>query len=260
MNITVLIKHVVDSTEVRFDKNTGELSLRGLPEKISDYDKNAIEEAIRLKSKFGGTVTAISFGKKDAIKSLKEAVAMGADNGILISNPQFEQIYDPFYIAKVLGKGIEKVDNCDLVFCGDMSEDITNKIVGPMLATNIGFNYVPNVSKISIEGNSKFIALCEIDGYEIEVEASFPAVISVSRKLNEPRLATKIQIMKVQSKKISTMTLEDIGMTENIADESACLFESFTPITKERKHVIFDGDAANTVKELINTLKQEKVL
>ena len=260
MNITVLLKHVVDSTEVRFDKNTGELRLRGLPEKISDYDKHAIEEAIRLKSKFGGTVTAISFGKKDALKSLKEAVAMGADNGILINHPQVDQIYDPYYIATVLGKVIEKNDNCDLVLCGVMSEDITNKIVGPMIAASINFNYIPNVSKMSIEDNSKFKALCEIDGYEIEVEASFPIVISVSRKINEPRLATKIQIMKVQGKKISTISLEDIGMTESVEAGSACHFESFTPITKERKHVIFEGDATSAVKELINKLEQEKVL
>jgi electron transfer flavoprotein beta subunit len=260
MNIAVLIKHVVDSTEVRFDKNTGELRLRGLPEKISDYDKHAVEEAIRIKSKVGGKIIALSFGKKEAFKSLKEAIAMGVDEGILIAHSKADQIYDPIFVGKVLAKGIEHTGGCDLALCGLMTEDITNRIIGPTLASYLEYNYIANVMNIDMKSEKSIVSVSEIDGMKIEAESQLPVVLSVSRKLNEPRLATKIQIMKVPMKKISTVSLSDIGLSEDFESDVCCEFESFTPITKTRKRVIIEEEATSAARNLLTNLQEEGVL
>jgi electron transfer flavoprotein beta subunit len=260
MNIAVLIKHVVDSTEVRFDKNTGELRLRGLPEKISDYDKHAVEEAIRIKSKVGGKIFALSFGKKEAFKSLKEAIAMGADEGILIAHNKADQIYDPIFISRVLAKGIDHIGGCDLALCGLMTEDITNRIIGPTLASYLEYNHLTNVVNIDVKSEKSLFSVSEIDGMRVEIESEPPVVLSVSRKLNEPRLATKIQIMKVQMKKISTLSLNDLGLSEDIESEVGCEFESFTPITKTRKRIIFEEESVSAAKNLLAKLEEEGVL
>ncbi len=260
MNIAVLIKHVVDSTEVRFDNKTGELRLRGLPEKISDYDKHAIEEAVRIKTKMGGKVTIFSFGKKVAVKSLKEAVAMGADEGILVAYNNADSIYDPVFIARVLAKAIEHSGGCDLALCGVMTEDITNRAIGPALASFLGYDHLSNVISIDMKSEKSLISVSEIDGMEVKIEAQLPVVLSVSRKLNEPRLATKIQIMKVPMKKVSTLTLANLGFSEDVEGDVGCEFKSFSPITKDRKRIIFEGEVTIAVQNLLNKLNEEGVL
>lgn len=260
MNIAVLIKHVVDSTEVRFDPKSGELRLRGLPEKISDYDKHAIEQAVTLRGNNQGKITAFSFGTKDAIKSLKEAVAMGADEGVLIAHSKADSIFDPIFIAKVLAKAIEYKGGFDLVLCGVMSEDITNRTIGPLLAAFLDYNHLPNVIKTELQSDKKLVSVSEIDGMEIEAESEMPLILSVSRKLNEPRLATKIQIMKVPMKKVTTLSLTDLGLNENPDNELGCEFVSFTQITKDRKRIILEDDAVNSAKQLMEKLEKEGVL
>jgi electron transfer flavoprotein beta subunit len=260
MKITVLIKHVVDSTEVRFDKKTGELRLRGLPEKISDYDKHAIEAAVQLKTKVGGDVKALTFGKKEAFKSLKEAVAMGADEGILIAHGQANQIYDPVFVAKVLAKGIEYCGGCDLALFGAMSEDVTSKIIGPTVAAFLGLNHLSNVTKMEMDNESRLVTVSEMNGSEVEVESELPVALSVARTLNEPRLATKIQIMKVSMKKISNVSLTELGLSEDIYPSPRLEFESFTPITKERKRIILEGDAPMMADRFLEILRKEHVL
>jgi electron transfer flavoprotein beta subunit len=260
MNIAVLIKHVVDSTEVRFDKKTGELRLRGLPEKISDYDKHAVEEAVRIKTNMGGKITVLSFGKKDAFKSLKEAIAMGADDGILIAHNRADQIYDPIFVGKVLAKAVGHAGGCDLVLCGLMTEDITNRIIGPTLAFYLEYNHLTNVVKLDIKNEKSLVCVSEVNGMKVEVESELPVVLSVSRKLNEPRLATKIQIIKVPMKKVSTMSLSDLGLSEDFEPDVGCEFESFTPITKNRKRIIFEEEAASAAKNLLAKLEEEGVL
>lgn len=260
MRIAVLVKHVVDSTEVRFDKNTGELRLRGLPEKISDYDKHAIEAAVRIKSELNATVTAFSFGQKDATKSLKEAVAMGADEGVLISDLKANQIYDPMFTAQVLSRAIEDKGGADLVLCGAMTEDITNHITGTSVAFLLDCSHIPNVTDIELVEEKKIDGVFEMDGTETKFQAEMPVVLSVTRKLNEPRLATKIQILKVPMKKVTTITLADLEMTTDGDSPSSVIFESFTPITKERKRVVLDGEISDITDELIQKFKQENVL
>ncbi|MBT1076458.1 electron transfer flavoprotein subunit beta/FixA family protein [Geobacter grbiciae] len=260
MNIAVLIKHVVDSTEVRFDKKSGELRLRGLPEKISDYDKHAIEAAVQIKAKHGGKVTAISFGTKDALKSLKEAVALGADEGVLVHHAQAGELYDPILVAQVLAKATGHLGGFDLVLSGSMTEDVTNKIVGSAVASYLNLPYLSNVSKLAVEEGGYVSATSEIDGWEVETKSRLPIALSVMRKLNEPRLATKIQIMKVPMKALSTVSLGDIGMSEELSTIAGFEVASFTPIPSDRKRIIIEDEVQAGVGKLVGFLREEGVL
>lgn len=260
MNIAVLIKHVVDSTEVRFDKKTGELRLRGLPEKISDYDKHAIEAAVQLKSKMDAKVTAFSFGTKAAFKSLKEAVAMGADKGILIAHNQADQVFDPVLTANILANAVQHNGGSDLLLCGAMTEDTTNRTIGPAMASILGYNHIPNVTSIDLLDEKKVITKSEMDGFDVEIESGLPIVLSVSRKLNEPRLATKIQIMKVSMQKVATLSPADIGISGDMNSIAGCEFEAFKPITISRKRIIIEEEPTAAVDDLFEKLKEEGVL
>jgi len=260
MRIAVLVKHVVDSTEVRFDKNTGELKLRGLPEKISDYDKHAIEAAVKIKSELDATVTAFSFGQKDAIKSLKEGVAMGADEGVLILDLKANQIYDPTFTAEVLSRAIENSGGADMVLCGAMTEDITNHITGASVAFLLGCPHIPNVTALGSVEEKKLGGVFEMDGIETTFQTKMPVVLSVTRKLNEPRLATKIQILKVPMKKVTTVTLDDLKKATDGDSGPGASFDSYTPITKERKRVVLSGDINDIADELIQKVREENVL
>jgi electron transfer flavoprotein beta subunit len=260
MNIAVLIKHVVDSTEVRFDKKSGELKLRGLPEKISDYDKHAVEAAVSLKSGIGADVTVFSFGTKAAFKSLKEAVAMGADKGILIAHAQANQLFDPILAAKILANAIQKNGTYDLILCGSMTEDTTNRTIPSGVANVMGYNHIPNVSSITTADNQKVLTSSEIDGIEIKIESECPVVLSVNRKINEPRLATKIQIMKVSMTKVTTQSLQDIGCSEELEQMSGCKFLEYRPITITRKQVLIEKGPMDAVEELLGKLREEGVL
>lgn len=255
MNIAVLVKHVVDSTEVRFDKKTDELRLRGLPEKISDYDKHAIKAAVNLKEQFGAKVTAFSFGTKDSFKSLKEAVAMGADQGCLISYNKATQVVDSLLMAQILAKAIEHLGGFDFIICGSMTEDTTNKIIGPAVSAFLKLNHISNVTKLEVTDSGNVITTSEDNISSIRVESSLPIAISVNRTLNEPRLATKIQIMKVPMKKIKTISLADLSLPEDVSSMSSCELESLTPISKDRKQMIFSGEAEESVNNLMNELK-----
>ena len=120
MHIVVCVKHVVDSTEIHVDKKTNELVLRGLSTKINDYDKNAVEEAVKLKKELGATVSLVTIGPRDAQKTLKEALAMGADDAYLLQISPRQQL-DTAQASLILSKMIEKLEPVDLVLCGEVS-------------------------------------------------------------------------------------------------------------------------------------------
>src|SRR5450756_1928811 len=130
MRIIVCAKHVADSTEIRYDEEKQEINLRNLPAKISDYDRNAIEAAVVVKESSADVgLDIVMVGGEAAVKTLKEAVAMGADKGYLVEGG-WEDPFDPLRSARVLAGAIGELDEPDLVMCGLVSEDGYNGLVG----------------------------------------------------------------------------------------------------------------------------------
>lgn len=161
MHIVVCVKHVVDSTEIHVDKKTNELVLRGLSTKINDYDKNAVEEAVKLKKELGATVSLISIGPRDAVKTLKEAVAMGADQAYLLQVSPRQQL-DTAQVSLILSKMVEKLEPVDLILCGEVSEDGYNSQTGARLAARLGLPEVSYVTSLTAaEGSFEAVSTLE---------------------------------------------------------------------------------------------------
>lgn len=258
MNIIVCVKHVVDTTEIRIDRKTGELILRNIPTKINDYDRNAIQEAVRLKKETGGQVTLLCAGPREATKTLKEGLAMGADRAYLIVMPAAAYT-DPQQIAIILTAGIEKIGNYDLIICGEVSEDGYNSQVGPSIAQRLGIPHVSYVIALQLADKEIIAERALKEVIEI-VAAKAPLLIGVNSRINIPRLPTTIQVMKVPSNRISEWQLKDVGLPEDFFEKTLTYMRGYKVPVSRRKNVVIEGQTKNVVSKLVAHLKEEGVL
>lgn len=148
----------------------------------------------------------------------------------------------------------------DIVLCGAMTEDITNLVTSPAVAFMMDYPHISNVTTIKTFNEEGITGEFEMDEMIHSFRSQFPIVMSITRKLNEPRLATKIQILKVPLKKITTMTMDDLGLKTEGESGPCAHYQSYTPITKERKRVILSGEIDDIVDELLQKVKEENVL
>ena len=209
MEIVVCIKQIFDLNQIKEDATTKHPVTEGVARKISDFDKNAIEAALRLKEKHGGKVTVLISGTKEAAK---EALAMGADEAIV----QITET-DSLGTASLLA-GIIKQMKFDIILCGEASVDEFAFQVGPRLAEALEIPVITYVRKIEADnGNIKAERDLE-DRYEV-VKAQLPALVTVNKAINEPRIPTLLQIVGASKKKITEISPEktEIGIeTVNI--------------------------------------------
>lgn len=260
MKIIVCVKHVVDTTEVRVDKKTGELVLRNIPTKINDYDKHAIEEAVLLKEKHNNVdITLICVGPKAASKTLKEAIAMGADRAYLIN--ELGEAADPVMVAHLLANGIQKIGLPDLIFCGAVSEDGYNFQVGPSLAEWLGISHIAYATKIEVKDKEVEVERLLEKECEI-VAADFPVVVTVDRKINTPRLPTALQVMKVSLSKIKYLTFNEIGISENdVATENSYVkILGYKIFSESKQTVLLQGKADDLASQLVEILREKGVM
>ena len=255
MNIIVCIKQVPDTTEVKLNKETNTIVRENSNSIINPFDTYAIEESIRLKEKFGGKVTAISMGIPYVENLLKEAIALGVDHGILLSDKSFAGA-DSLATAYTISKGIDKIGNFDLIICGKQSIDGDTAQVGPSLAEKLSIPHTTSVRKIE-EIHNGYIKCQRIteDGYEV-VELTLPAVITVVKEINEPRIASIRGLMKSKQTTIDVWTAEDIN-----ADKSLCgingsptqVVKTFVPTLNTNIEMI-EGNANQQSKKLVDIL------
>jgi len=177
MNIIVLIKQVPDTTDVKIDPQKGTLIREGIPSIINPDDVHAIEEALRLREQFGGETTAISMGPPQAIDVLQEAIAMGIDKGILLTDEAFAGA-DTWATSYTLGKCIEKIGIYDLILCGHQAIDGDTAQVGPQVAEFLNISQITYVRNIQIN-DGKVIAERDIDEEYEKVESDMP-VLNIS--------------------------------------------------------------------------------
>jgi len=260
MEIVVCVKHVVDTTEVRIDRKTNELILRGIPTKISDYDKHAIEEAVRIKGKLNATVTLLSIGPKEAVKSLKEGLAMGADKAVLISEKEIENL-EPTKIAYLLSSAIKKLGNISLVLCGAVSEDGYNAQVGPAIAEGLNLPHIAYAGEIKVESNSVTVDRYLEDRIE-SLKCELPVLITVDRRINTPRLPTVIQVMKVSTSKIVSWNLAGLGFSRDdaVLQDAGTRMLGYRIASMDRKNIVLEGERSDSIDELINHLDNEGVV
>ena len=206
MHTIVCVKHVPDATDIRFDPITLNLIREGVPSIVNPFDLNAIEEAIRLKEKLGGTVTAVAMGPLQAQEALREALAMGADNAVMVSDRTMagaDTLATSYTLWRTLATVNEK-DPFDLVFTGKVAIDGETGQVPPGLAVRFNIPIISNVTKIvDVDLNNKTITTKHRfdDGIET-VKANFPAVLTMTEEVNKPRKFTVSGMLKAKRTKI----------------------------------------------------------
>lgn len=247
MNTLVLIKQVPD-TEAKINVAAGKISEAGIKWTISPYDEIALEEAIRMKEKSGGTVTALAVGDDSVQNALRSAFAMGADTAIHVKVDGY-QMLDSFGIAKAIAGAIEGADY-KVVLAGRQGSDSDNGQVPLILATLKGWGCVSFAKKVEISGD-KAVIECEADGGEAVYEAALPVVITANAGLNEPRYPSLKGIMASKKKPIDSKTA-------NIAAETKIEVIGFEPPPARPAGRTIDGaDAAEKAKALVKALREE---
>ena len=260
VNIIVLVKQVYESANLKIDRTTKTLITQGVAKVISETDKNAVEEAVRIKEKHGGNITAIAMGSPDAKEALREALAMGADKAYLLTDPLFEGS-DSHATANVLAAAITKILDYDLILCGAYSEDLFSFQVGPRLAEICNLPQITYAAKISLEG-TKVVVERDLENERQVVEGKLPCLITVLREINEPRLLTLMAIMAASKKPTTTWTASDLGLSEEELGFNGSLVEILrsTIATGERKRLKLEGEPSDLAPKLVKALVQEGVL
>lgn len=255
MNILVCIKQVPDTTEVKTDPKTGTLIREGIPVIINPEDKVAIEAALQL----NGKTTVLSMGPPQAEDALREALAMGADEAILLCDRKFAGS-DTWATANALAAAIKKIDY-DLIICGRQAIDGDTAQVGPQLAENLGLPQITYVQKINIE-DKKIEAQRELeDGYEI-VKAKLPALITVIQGLNKPGYPSLNGIDNAFKKEIKILSADDVKIDEKKVGLMASptkVKKIFTPPAKSAG-IILEGDIKTVCSKLVNILKEKEII
>jgi len=261
MNVVVCMKQVPDTTEVKIDPETKTLVREGVPSIINPFDSYAIEEGIRIKERHGGKVTILSMGPPQVRESLKEAIAMGADEGVLLCDRAFAGS-DTLATSYTLAAGIKKIGEVDLIVCGKQAIDGDTAQVGPGIAENLDIPHITYVRRIA-EMRPGYIRVERMveGGYEV-VETTLPALITVVKEINEPRLPSLKGIMRAKRTEIIMWTAEDlevdpdkIGLTGSPTE----VIRVFTPEIRSTAEIL-EGDVRDQVKALIDRLREAKVV
>ena len=211
MNIIVCIKQVPDTTEVKINPETGTLIREGVPSIINPFDTYAIEEGLRLKEQFGGKVTVVSMGPPQAMEALKEAVAMGADEAILLSDRAFAGS-DTWATAYTLSHAIKKLGEFDIILCGKQAIDGDTGQVGPGIARQLDISqltYVFKIRKLDPEARTVVVERLLEEGREV-LETSLPALLTVVKDINQPRYPTFMGIRRATRMQIPVWTVADL--------------------------------------------------
>jgi electron transfer flavoprotein beta subunit len=252
MNIVVCIKQVVDVSQVKVDEASKNLILTGIPFKTSDFDKNAVEEAIKIKEKLNANLIVMTVGGAQASESIREALAMGADEGVILSDQTFEKL-DAFGTSKVLAAGIQKAGDVSLVLCGEAAIDTYAGQVGPMLAEQLGMPAVTYITKATAEPD-KLVLERDIGDKIVSIEASFPVLVTATKELNEPRLPNMMQILAAANKKIETWGATDLGLsTDDVSSKLAT--GSIQGFSMDRKKIMIEGEPEEQAGKLIEYIK-----
>lgn len=260
VNILVLAKQVYQSADLKVDRATKTLITRGVSKVISETDKNAIEEAVRVKEKHGGKIFVITMGSLDAKEALREALAMGADQAYLLTDPLFEGS-DSHATANVLAAAVTKIIDYDLILCGAYSEDLFSFQVGPRLAEILNLAQITYATKVTLE-ETKVTVERDLENERQIVEGKLPCLISVTREINEPRLPTLMAIMSASKKPLTTWTAADLGLAEEELGFNGSLTEILrtTVTVGGRKRISFAGEAKEIAPKLLKALVEEGVL
>lgn len=261
MEIVVCVKQVPDTTEVKIDPVKNTLIREGVPSIVNPFDKIAVEAALQLKEKYGGRVRVISMGPPQAADALKECLAMGAEEAVLVSDRVFGGA-DTLATAYALSTSIEKMGTVDLILCGKQAIDGDTAQVGPGIAENLGWPQITYAAKIEVNGNTIKVDREHEDGYEI-METQLPAVVTVVKSIAEPRFPTVKGTMKANRTQIPVWSAADINADEKrigMPGSPTQVRRIFTPTQRSQGQLIQEESAQKSVAVLMQKLSDAKII
>ena len=261
MKVLVCAKQVPNTNEVKIDPVKGTLIRDGVESILNPDDANALEEALKLKDKFENvTVTVISMGPQQAEDMLRECLAMGADEAVLVSGREFGGS-DTWATSNAISSALRKVGDFDLIFAGRQAIDGDTAQVGPQISEKLGIAQVTYVQGFEIKDNEVIVQRQLEDGYEV-VSVKMPCLLTAVKELNKPRYMTMKGIYNAFEKDIKVWGFSDLDVPQEKVGLKASptrVFRSFTPEPKGAG-VMLNGTSKDQVAQLIGSLKERHVI
>jgi len=260
MKIVVCIKQVPDTTDVKINPETNTLIREGVASIINPFDMYAIEEAVRLKERFGGEAIVVTMGPPQAADALREALSLGIDRAIHLSDRAFAGS-DTWATSLILAKAIKKIGGCDLVICGKQASDGDTAQVGPGIAAHIDLpqaTYIRRIDTVHLDTDPRMMVVERLleEGYEI-VELQLPALITVVKEINEPRLPSLRGKMAARKAEIPVWGNKELAIDENqigLTGSPTQVVKIFTPPPKEGGQIL-DGEPEEVATKLVEEIK-----
>jgi electron transfer flavoprotein beta subunit len=262
MKIIVCVKQVPDTNEVRIDPEKGTLIREGVPSILNRDDANALEEALKIKDQYPDThVVVLTMGPPQASEMLRDCLAMGADEAILLSDRALGGS-DTWATSNALAAGIRKIGDFDLIFTGRQAIDGDTAQVGPQIAEKLKLPQVTYVREFQMEGREVTVKRALENGCEL-IRLQLPCLLTAVKELNKPRYMSVPGIYKACEQGIVVWNAADIGVDLNTVGLKASptnVFRSFTPAPKG-KGVKVEGESPKELAgNLIGSLKEKHII
>jgi electron transfer flavoprotein beta subunit len=260
MNILVCIKQVPDSNKVEVDPVTGVLKRNGVESKMNPYDLYALETALRIREKTGGSITAITMGPGQAAGIIREAFAMGVDKGVLISDRKFGGA-DVLATSYTLSQGIRQSGEFDLILCGKQTTDGDTAQVGPEVAEWLGIPSLSNVSRIVEQKESSLVVEMDMT-HDIEVaEIQYPCLLAVDKDIFIPRLPSYVKKQETKDREIKVISLADLEDKDEKnygLNGSPTQVQRIFPPQVNNHREVWNGEGKELAEQLFHKLKELK--
>ena len=261
MKIIVCIKQVPETGNIKIDPKTNTLIREGVSSIINPFDQNAIEAGVSLKEKYGGEVIVITMGPPQAEEALREAISLGADSGYLITDRLFAGS-DTLATAYILSRAIKKIGDFDLIICGKQAIDGDTAQTGPEVAEMLGIPHISYVCESPEINEKRIVVKRELeDGIE-KIEAKLPALITVTKEANQPRLPSLKRKLLSKKAEIPRLSASEINAEPNLcglAGSATQVIKIFAPAKREGR-TILSGTPEEMVSELISSLKESQLV
>jgi electron transfer flavoprotein beta subunit len=261
MKIVVCVKQVVAADRVAFEPKSYAMVRRPDTSYINPNDLVALQMAVHLKERYGGMITAVTMGPPISEAVLYEAMALGVDRGVLLSDRRFAGA-DTLATSYVLGMGIRKLADVDLILCGTESTDSVTGQVGPQLAEEMDLPQVTGVETIEVHGDTLKVERVS-DGYREVIEVPLPVLLTVSREAVPARLPSLMDIQDAYTDR----TVDHFALEELKADEkrvglngSGIWVTELAQVSKQKRCEFIEGDLRSQVQTVIEKLEEENLI
>ena len=264
LKIAVLAKQVLDPempmAAFRIDEDAKRVvPPSNIPPVVNGFDENAVEAALQIKDAQEATVTVISTGSSFALDVMKKPLSMGADELVLLQDDAFDNTIDSFQTAQLLAAAIRKLDGFDLIICGRQASDWDNAQVPLGVAEILGVSCVSLGKRVQVTDGKAVVEQIIPDGYQV-VEATLPALVTVSNELGQPRYPTLRGIMAATRKRPMVWSKDDLALDDSQSDARITLRQLFIPISDQDCEFVEGENAADAGRQLALKLREAKII